>query len=184
MRLARNRSQLLLIDVQERLLPAIHDRERVEQRCRRLIQCARRLEVPVTVSEQYPKGLGPTTAPLRDVLGNAATVLPKTAFSCLGEPALAARLEALRTAGRDLIVIAGIEAHVCVAQTALDLAAGDWEVFAAADALGSREPESRALALDRMARHGIDVVDSEMVMFEWLERAGTPEFKELQELLK
>jgi isochorismate hydrolase len=94
------------------------------------------------------------------------------------------RLHELRRQGRSQVVIGGIEAHVCVLQTAIDLEAQGFEAFVVADAIGSRSKTSRKLAIERLERAGADVVDSEMVLFEWLERAGTPEFKELQALIK
>ena len=184
MLLSREKSQLLIVDVQGNLLAAIDGKDRVLERCRRLLRAARALNIPVTVSEQYPKGLGPTVDPLRDLLGNADVVLEKIEFSCAKNEALRERLHELRLQGRSQVVIAGIEAHVCVTQTAIDLAAHGFEVFVVADAVGSRAKESRKLAIARLARSGTDIVDSDMVIFEWLERAGTPEFKELHALVK
>jgi nicotinamidase-related amidase len=180
----RDASQLLIIDMQEKLLPAVLDAARIEAMCVRLLRIARRLGAPSTVSEQYPKGIGPTVAPIRSEAGNEAVVMDKTHFSCFADAPLRDRLEGLRAQGRRQIVLAGIEAHVCVAQTALDLAANGFETFVAADAVSSRSKESRDLAFSRLRAAGVSIVDSEMVMFEWLERSGTPEFKELQQLIK
>jgi nicotinamidase-related amidase len=165
-----DRSQILVIDIQERLLPTVREPERVTAACARLIQAGKRLGVPVTVSEQYPKGIGPTVEPLRVVMGNDVPVLEKTHFSCLRNDGLRDRVQALRTAGRNQIVLAGIEAHICVMQTALDLIAAGLSVFVAADGISSRT--------------GAVIADSEMAIFEWLERAGTPEFKDLLPLFK
>lgn len=184
MRMARNASQLLVIDMQEKLLPAVASAARIEAACVRLLTAARRLGAPITLSEQYPKGLGPTVAPIRDGAGNEAVVMDKLHFSCLADEGLRTRLTALRETGRRQIVVAGVEAHVCVAQTALDLAEAGFTVHVAADATASRSEESRALALARLRQAGCAIVDSEMVLFEWLERAGTPEFKALQQLIK
>jgi nicotinamidase-related amidase len=184
MRMDRQRSQLLLIDLQARLVPAIVDGAEVVAAAARLAAFARRLSVPITASEQYRKGLGATVGELRDALGNDTPVLEKIAFSCLGDPGLAARIAELRGEGHDQVVVAGVEAHVCVGQSVLDLRANGLEVFVVAEAVGSRKPASKALALERMARAGATVVDAEMVAFEWLERAGTPEFKDLQALIK
>lgn len=184
MLLARDKSQLLIVDVQEKLLPAVSDPERVAERCARLIQAAKALGVPITVSEQYPKGLGGTVEALRYALGNGAAVLDKTEFSCARNALLRERLNTLRRDGRSQVVIGGIEAHVCVTQTALDLEGQGFEAFVVADAVSSRAKANRRLALARLARDGVDVVDSEMVIFEWLGQAGTPEFKALQPLVK
>ena len=180
----RDKSQLLIVDVQEKLLPAMSNPERVVNVCMRLVKAAHRLGVPITCSEQYPKGLGPTAEPLRTALEDAGAVIEKDTFSCLRSDSLRERLHELRRQGRPQIVIGGIEAHVCVTQTAIDLEAQGFEAFVVADAIGSRSKVNRKLAMNRLLRAGADVVDSEMVLFEWLERAGTPEFKELQALIK
>ena len=182
--MTRPRSQLLLVDLQERLVPAIDGHEAVVRAAERLAGYARRLAVPATISEQYPKGLGSTLAPIKAAAGAEAMTLPKVEFSCVANDALAARLQALRDAGRSQVVVAGVEAHVCVLQTVLDLVAGGFEVFVAADAVGSRRRESKTLALARLGQSGAVIVDTEMVAFEWLERADTPEFRDVQALLK
>ncbi|MEZ5773204.1 MAG: isochorismatase family protein [Hyphomicrobiaceae bacterium] len=184
MRMMRQTSQLLIVDVQERLLPTIAEWQRVERTTVQLAHVARRLAVTTTVSEQYPRGLGGTSPVILEAAGNEAVRLDKVEFSCMANAGLRERLETLRGGGLRQIVVAGMEAHVCVAQTVLDLIAADFDVFVVADAVGSRSMESRRLALERMARQGAEIVDWEMAMFEWLERAGTPEFKELQGLLK
>jgi nicotinamidase-related amidase len=184
MLLSRDKSQLLIIDVQEKLLPAMSAPERVVERCERLVRAARALEIPITISEQYPRGIGATVAPLREALGNAGSVMEKIEFSCLRNDALRDHLHELRRKGRPQVVLGGIEAHVCVTQTAIDLEDQGFEAFVAADATSSRAKSSRKLALDRMRRSGVDVVDSEMVVFEWLGKAGTPEFKELLAIVK
>ncbi|HYJ58909.1 MAG TPA: hydrolase [Methyloceanibacter sp.] len=184
MLITRDKSQLLLIDVQDRLLGAISGKDRVVERCVRLVRAARLLGIPITLSEQYPQGLGPTVDPIREAVANAGFVVDKVEFSCMRSEPLRDRLHELRRQGRPQIVIGGIEAHVCVLQTAIDLEAQGFEAFVVADAIGSRSKVNRKLAINRLAKAGADVVDSEMVLFEWLERAGTPEFKELQTLIK
>jgi isochorismate hydrolase len=184
MLLARDKSQLLIIDLQDKLLQAMSGQDRVLDRCVRLVHAAKLLGVPITLSQQYPVGLGPSAALLREAVGNAGTVLDKVEFSCLRNEPLRERLHDIRRRGRPQVVIGGIEAHVCVAQTAIDLEEQGFEAFIVADAVASRSKTSRRLALSRLLKAGADVVDSEMVIFEWLERAGTPEFKELQALVK
>ena len=184
MLLSRDKSQLLIIDVQEKLLPAMSNPERVVERCVRLVRAARTLEIPITVSEQYPGGIGPTVAPLREAIGNSGAVIEKVEFSCLKNDALRDQLHELRRRGRPQVVLGGIEAHVCVTQTAIDLEDQGFETFVTADATSSRAKSSSRLALARLAKSGVDVVDSEMVVFEWLGRASTPEFKELLALVK
>ena len=184
MLLSRDKSQLLIIDVQGKLLGAIAGKDRVVERCVRLVRAARLLDVPITLSEQYPQGLGPTVDPIREAIANAGFVGDKVEFSCLRSAPLRERLHELRRQGRPQAVIAGIEAHVCVLQTAIDLEAQGFEAFVVADAIGSRAKGSRKRAIARLAKAGVDIVYSEMVLFEWLARAGTPEFKELQALIK
>jgi len=184
MLLHRDKSQLLIVDVQDKLLNSIAGKDRAVERCVRLVRAVRMLHVPITLSEQYPQGLGPTVDPIREAAANAGFVVDKVEFSCLRNEALRERLHELRRQGRPQVVIGGIEAHVCVLQTAIDLEAQGFEAFIVADAIGSRSKISRKLAMARLMKAGADIVDSEMVMFEWLERAGTPEFKELQALIK
>ena len=184
MLLTRAKSQLLIVDVQDKLLKAISGKDRLVERCVRLVRAARALNIPITLSEQYPQGLGPTADPIRDAFANAGFVVDKVEFSCLRSEQLRERLHDLRRQGRPQVVIGGIEAHVCVLQTALDLESQGFEAFVVADAIGSRSKVNRKLAMARLLKAGADVVDSEMVLFEWLERAGTPEFKELQALIK
>jgi nicotinamidase-related amidase len=184
MLLSRDKSQLLVVDVQDKLLSAISGKDRVVDRCVRLVLAARKLGIPITLSEQYPQGLGPTVDPIREAFANDGFVIDKTEFSCARSEPLRERLHELRRQGRPQVVIGGIEAHVCVTQTAIDLEGQGFEAFVVADAVGSRTKASRKLGLARLQRSGVDVVDSEMVLFEWMERAGTPEFKELQALIK
>lgn len=169
-----DRSVLLVVDVQERLLPAIHAGAEVLEQCLWLIRLARRMQVPVAASEQYPRGLGGSVAAIRDALP-ADAFFEKVHFSCVAG-------EALRRSplfARQQWVVAGTEAHVCVLQTVLELLATGKQVFVVAEAVGSRRPADRELALSRMARNGAEVVSREMVAFEWLRRAGTDFFREV-----
>ena len=177
------RAQLLVVDVQDRLLPAMHEGEAMVERCAILVQAAQRLGIPVTVSEQYRKGLGATVARLDSIKGDA-TVMEKTHFSCAADPGIAAHVGGLARAGRSQVVICGIEAHVCVTQSALGFRAVGLPVTVVADAVTSRQPSSVALALTRLSTAGVTVANTEMVVFEWLHQAGTPEFKELSKLIK
>jgi nicotinamidase-related amidase len=202
---------LLLIDLQQRLMPVIHDRDTVVARAVRLAEAARLMDVPVIATEQNPAGLGPTVPPLS---AYPQKVLAKTAFSAAGAPGLAALLlaagggpaspggtpvegatasaggtpveGATASAGgsRRQIIVAGCEAHVCVLQTVLDLLADGHRVAVAADAVGSRDPADRSAALERARQHGAEIVTSEMVLFEWLRDSQHPRFREVQKLLK
>lgn len=181
---SRSRAQLLIIDVQEKLAPHVDGQVAVIANCRRLIAYAKRLHVPITITEHYPKGLGSTCTDLRTAAGSDATVLGKITFSSLNDETIASRVRQLKSAGHDQITVAGMEAHVCVCQTVLDLLQDGFHVLVVADAVGSRAPEIRQLALDRMARAGAEIVSHEMVAFEWLERGDVPEFKDLIGVIK
>lgn len=180
LRIRNEKSCLLVVDVQSRLLPAIAAPERVVANTAVLIQAARRLNVPILVSEQNPRGLGTTVEALAAMV-SPDEVAAKMHFSCLGDDGFGRRLAAL---GRSQAVVVGIEAHVCVLQTALDLVADDHAVFVVADATGSRAPDNHALAMARLRAAGAAIVSTEMVVFEWLEKAGTPEFRALTALIK
>eukprot|EP01036_Dinobryon_divergens_P048545 gene48545-65112_t len=181
--LSATRSQILLVDVQEKLAPTIADADTIIRRCSFVLTCGGRLDVPVTVSEQYPKGLGQTHVALIEAT-NGAPRFAKTAFSVLGDPALSERIGGLRGAGRGQLVLIGIEAHVCVLQTAFAAHRAGYEVYVVADAVGSRSRQDRDAGLARLAMGGISIVTAEMVMFEWLERSGTEDFKALSALIK
>jgi nicotinamidase-related amidase len=167
---------LLLIDLQERLMPVIADRETVVARAVRLAEAATLLDVPVLATEQHPAGLGPTVPPLASY---PQAVMAKTTFSAAGDPGFAELLPA----GTGQVVVAGCEAHVCVLQTVLDLLAAGCRVAWAADATGSRDPADRAAAIERARQHGAEIVTSEMVLFEWLRDAKHPSFKQVHALL-
>jgi nicotinamidase-related amidase len=171
------RAVLLLIDLQERLMPAVGDSETVIARAVRLAEAARLLDVPVVATEQYPAGLGPTVAPLA---AYPSAVLAKTAFSATSDPGF----PALLPAETGDIILAGVEAHVCVLQTALGLLESGHRVVLAADATGSRDNTDKAAAIERARQHGAEIVTSEMVLFEWLRDAKHPRFREVQKLLK
>ena len=177
MLLTANGAVLLLIDLQQRLVPAIHDSDTVVARAVRLAEAARILDVPIRATEQYPAGLGPTVPPLA---AYPQVVVSKTTFSAAGAP----DFPGLFPAGVSQIVVAGCEAHVCVLQTVLDLLAAGQHVVLAADATGSRDPADRMAAIDRARQHGAEIVTSEMVLFEWLRDAQDPNFREVQKLLK
>jgi nicotinamidase-related amidase len=180
----RHRAQLLVIDVQEKLAPHVVDSKTAVANCERLVRYARRLEVPVTLTEHYPKGLGATVASLRDAAGNETPCLEKIAFSCWRDDAIRDRIEHLCRGGRDQIVVAGMEAHVCVGQTVLDLRSENRNVLLVADAVGSRDARVRDLAVERFRAAGATIVAHEMIAFEWLERGDDPAFKDLIRLIK
>jgi nicotinamidase-related amidase len=178
--LDRNRSALVIIDVQEKLFPRVHEHERVLARLDLLITAAKLIGIPLLLTEQYPKGLGATIEEIRGMIPDTKP-LTKTDFSCV---AAAGFKEQLASLNRDQIVLAGIEAHVCVAQTAMDLASLGGKVVVVADAVSSRRPFDAQTALARLQQLGLILSTAEAVVFEWLRRAGTEEFKALQPKLK
>ncbi|RKQ73317.1 isochorismatase family protein [Oceanibaculum indicum] len=171
---------MLLVDAQERLLPALDGQQGMVAACGLLLRAARELEVPVLATVQYPKGLGGVVPALAALLPPDA-VAEKICFDAMAEPGMAGRVAALK---RRRVVLCGAEAHVCVLQTAFGLQAAGYEVVVAADAVASRDPEDRQRGLARMERAGMLVATSEMVVFEWLRLADTPAFKAMIPFIK
>ena len=173
-------SCLIVIDMQDRLVPAMQAPARTIKNAGILIRAADRLSIPILMTEQYPKGLGHTVKELNGLSAKAQTI-PKIHFSCMQEPAFA---EAFRAAGRKQAIIAGMEAHICVLQTGVQLMEEGYEIFVVTDATSSRSLESEKACLDRLQACGAGIVTTEMAVFEWLGQAGTDAFKELLPLIK
>ena len=184
MLLSAKRSHLLVVDIQARLMPAIHEGDALLKNVNVLLQAATRLGVPVSVTEQYPKGLGETVASVVEALPAATPVLTKTSFSAAGDAATAERVAALRGEGRDQLVLCGAEAHICVLQTALGFKNMGLDIFVVADAVSSRSPHSVNAACARLLHANCHWVTTEMVAFEWMERAATEDFRALSPLFK
>ena len=180
--LSRSESLLLVVDVQERLFPSMDSelRDSVARNLKVLGTAARRLALPIMLSEQYPKGLGHTLPELREALGQLAPV-EKVTFSCCETPAFAAELKAT---GRTQVVLTGIEAHVCVLMTGLDLIGLGYQVHVVADATCSRTRQNWQLALDQLRQSGAVVTSTESVLFQLLRRSDAEEFREIQALIK
>jgi nicotinamidase-related amidase len=176
--MSRGDSALLVVDVQGKLVSLIPHHNRIVWNIRRLIDGAKILGVPVTATEQYPQGLGPTSPELASRLGSIPS---KVAFSC-GE--CGAIFEQFRDAGVHKILLAGIEAHVCVQQTALDLLADGFRVYLAVDAIGARHSIDYETALRRLDSAGATLTTTEAALFEWCEVAGSPEFKQISALVR
>ncbi|MGD9857304.1 MAG: hydrolase [Planctomycetaceae bacterium] len=175
--MSRDDSRLLIVDMQAKLLPFIATAPQVIANCVALVKAARLLGPPVFATEQYPQGLGGTTPELAELLGE----LPdKYRFSCA--EALGWGTTSLQSHRQ--VVVAGIEAHVCVLQTTFDLLAAGFQVFVPADAIGSRSELDWRIALDRMAGGGAIITTTESVLFEWCETSNAPEFKQLSQLVK
>ncbi len=178
MLLDRAKSLLLLVDMQERLVPAMADPAEVTAKCGILLSAANALGVPILATEQYSKGLGPTVSALAALVPRR---LEKLEFSAIANPAIK---DELARAHRKQIVLCGAEAHVCVLQTGLELIEAGYEVFLAADAVASRRQESREVALQRAARAGATLITVEMALFEWLRSAAAPEFRAVSKLIR
>ncbi len=174
----RDDTALLVVDMQARLLPLIGGHARLIWNVRRLIEGARVLGVHVAATEQYPKGLGPTTPELAALLG---PVPAKLAFSC-GE--CGELIAGIRDRGIWKILVCGIETHVCVGQTVHDLLGDGFRVYVAADAVAARGPLDHKIALRRMDSAGATLTTTEAALFEWCGRAGSPEFKEISRLVR
>lgn len=176
MLLDRSRSLLLAIDIQEVLLPTLHQPQQLLQHAGWMIELAQICDIPVIFSEQYPRGLGPTAAQLRQ-LSPQAPVVEKQVFSCIAAQCLPQAM----LAPAEQIVLIGIETHVCVLQTAIELQQAGKQVFVVADAVSSRSAGDTDLALARMRSLGIQIISREMALFEWARTAGTPLFKTLSQ---
>ncbi len=174
----RRRSGLLVVDVQEKLFPLIRHPSRLAWNIRRLLDGAGLLGVPLAGTEQYPRGLGPTIAPLRERLRE---IPEKRMFSCRECNSL---FEQWQTSSLRQIVLAGIEAHVCVLQTALDAIAMGFDVYAVVDAVGSRRELDEQIGLRRIEQAGGTLVTTESVLFEWCESSAIPEFRQISELVR
>lgn len=176
-------SALVIVDVQEKLAPAMPPdaRREVLHTAQVLLQGAAELKVPVLATEQYPKGLGHTVAEVAEYLPGDAQVIAKDHFSCCGESGFS---NALAATGREQVVVVGMEAHVCVLQTALQLREQGYAPFVVADGVVSRRASHRDNALARLAQAGVVVSNGESVLFEWLGRAGTDSFRRLAGLIR
>lgn len=177
MKLDRDRAALVVVDVQEAFRKAIPNFDRVARASATLVEGAEALGVPIVVTEQYPKGLGHTVTEVAEHLPASLQPLEKVRFS-------AAEAEGFDLGGREQALICGIETHVCVNQTVLDLVEGGIEVHLAGDAVGSRTDSDRELALHKAERAGAILTSVETALFELLGGSDVPEFKQVQELVK
>lgn len=180
MRVERLQSAGLVIDIQERLFPHMDRQEALLRKTTVLLEGLRVLQIPVIVTEQYPKGLGATLKPISLLLEKEA-VLEKISFSCCGDPAVTGKLESL---ARPFIIICGIEAHVCVLQTVVDLVKLGYRAVVVEDCISSRNPEDKRVAVERMRSEGAVITTCESILFELAEVAGTETFKTISRLVK
>lgn len=173
MLIEHHRATLLVVDIQERLLGAMSDPQGMRDRAHWLLAACADLALPVVISEQYPKGLGPTLPALL-AAAPAAEVVEKSHFSCVAAGCLPASLMA-----RDQVIVCGMEAHVCVLQTVLGLLGCGKQVFVVEDACDSRTPANKAAGLARMRQAGAQLVTREMVLFELMGSASHPQFRHI-----
>jgi isochorismate hydrolase len=176
-------SQLLIIDIQERLCSTMHEKvlKQVLKNTNILSEAANKLAIPIIRTEQYPKGLGPTHAKILSHAGDTHTVYEKTCFSGCGASGMENHL---RDIHRPQIIVTGMEAHICVLQTAMELQALGKQVFVVQDAVISRNKHNFRNAIERLRQAGIVVSNTESVLFEWLKDAANPQFKELSKLIR
>lgn len=177
--LDRTKSALLIIDIQERILKVMQRYETVIDNTLKLIRGSKTLNIPIYYTEQYPKGLGETAAQLKEELNGEA--IQKMSFSCSGAEDL---FEEFKNKGYSQIIVCGIESHVCVQQTVLDLLVNNFQVDVAADAVSSRKDTDYNIALERMRANGAEVTTTESILFELLNVCGTEEFKIVSKLVK
>lgn len=171
---------LLIIDIQERILPVIHNHQNVVQSTLKLIKGFKVMNLPIYYTEQYPKGLGATSFELKNELADAV-YFDKMSFSCFGAGEL---FDKFKERNLSQIVVAGVETHVCVQQTVLDLLENNFQVNVAADAVSSRKEIDYKFALDRMRHHGAEITTHESVLFEILNVCGTDTFRRVSKIVK
>lgn len=180
MRISADDSVGLIIDIQERLYPFINENEQLTKNTVILIEGLKAIGVKILVTEQYTKGLGVTIEPLKNLLSEIG-VVEKMAFSCCDEPVFYEKL-ALRSVRN--VIIAGIESHVCVLQTAIDLLNNGYTPVIVEDCVGSRNPNDKKIAIERMRKEGAVITTYESILFELLRYSGTDAFKKISKLVK
>jgi len=180
MRILAEESAGLIIDMQERLYPHVHNYEQLTKKTSILIDGLKALGIEMMVTEQYTKGLGFTIAPLKGLLQNIKFI-EKQAFSCCDEPVF---YEELALRNPQHVIIAGIETHVCVLQTTIDLISSGYKPVIVEDCVGSRRPNDKAIAIERMRSEGAIITTCESLLFELLRSSGTDVFKKISKLVK
>jgi nicotinamidase-related amidase len=180
MRLYKENTIGLVVDMQDKLLPHIHNSEEIKENCIKLIEGLKVLSIPIIVTQQYTKGLGPTNDAINKAIGNFSYI-EKLTFSCYRETDF---IKVLNKSGKRNVVILGIESHICVLQTALDLLYNNFNPVVVANAIGSRNPEDKEVALWRMRDVGAIMTTYESILFELCKEAGNDEFKKISKLVK
>jgi len=178
--LKRDRVTLVIVDIQERLAPAMKVKDKIVANTVHLIEAAKLLKLPLLVTEQYPKGLGRTIPEISETLPEYAPI-EKIAFSCCGERSF---LDAVSATEKTQVILTGMETHVCVLQTCIDLLKAGYHVHAAADAICSRSKDNYRVALEFMRDAGAVISSTETILFQLLEKAGSEAFKTISSRIK
>jgi nicotinamidase-related amidase len=180
MRILKDRTAALIIDIQERLYPFIFENENLTKNVAKLIEGLKIIEIPIFVTEQYVKGLGPTIEPVVNILGDHPRI-EKMSFSCCDESRV---MEGIAVSGKENIIIAGIESHVCVLQTVVDLIQNGYHPIVVEDCVSSRHENDKRMAIKRMRQEGAIITTVESILFELLRYSGTEQFKGISKLVK
>ncbi|MEN8227939.1 MAG: hydrolase [Bacteroidota bacterium] len=180
MRISRDHCAGLAIDIQEKLFPHMDQKDELLRKNLILLEGLKILDVPLFITEQYPRGLGPTLTAVTDVMGGIPAI-EKSSFSCCDEPEY---LKALEQSDRKTLIICGIEAHVCVMQTVVDLLGSGYTAVLVEDCISSRKPEDKRVAIHRMRSEGAVITTCESILFELARISGTEEFKAISRLVK
>jgi len=180
MRILKNDAVAVVVDIQERLLPHIYHWEQILQNCLKLIDGLQVLSVPMLVTQQYTKGLGPTDPSIINKISGFSHI-EKNTFSCCGEPSF---VEKLLPMGKKCIILCGIETHVCVLQTCLDLIDSGFAPVVVEDCVSSRKPNDKIIAIERMRQEGARITTLESILFELTSCAGTETFKSISKIVK
>jgi nicotinamidase-related amidase len=180
MRVQKDESMGVIVDVQEKLFPVIHGKEQIQSNIQTLIKGLKTLNIPLVVTQQYTKGLGETIAPIKSLLKHFESV-EKKAFSCCDEPEFMSKLHVFR---KKYVIIAGIESHVCVLQTAIDLLDRQYSPVIVSDCIASRKEEDKNIAISRLISEGAIITSYESLLFELCRTTGTDEFKTISKYIK
>ncbi len=180
MRILKNQTIAIIVDVQERLFPVIDNNQKLSKNLEILVQGLKALEIPIIVTEQYKKGLGETIEPIRTLLPDAIYT-EKIAFSCCDEPTFISEIEKTDC---KYVILAGVEAHICLLQTAIDLKEKGYQPVVIEDCVASRDPENKRIAITRLVQEGVLISSSESILFELCRYAGTDTFKTISKLVK
>lgn len=178
--ISKKEAALIIVDVQEKLFPLVYERNKVLDNIRKLIRFAKIINMPIVLTEQYPRGLGLTIPEIKEIIPEIQPI-EKVEFSCFGSEKFRSLLNDLNV---KTLIITGIETHICVAQTSIEGLNNGYKSCVIVDATSSRNPEDKSVALERMKQSGVIIASTEMIIYELLGTAGTQEFREVLKLIK